>query len=132
MTNNPGERDPSFRDLPYPFNPDELKLESLKYLILESWIVHNIVEVPSARLPLKTAYLFYSHYCLVEDLPSVPIQAFNRGLTSVLSSRWPAARRRRTARGTLYENLTLKGWVPDDSAPPVEGISPELVVLCAA
>lgn len=130
MTNTADENKPSNSGLP--FDSLSLKLESLKYLLLEDWILNNIVEVPSARLPLKTAYLFYAHYCNMERLPRVPIQAFNRTLTEVMTLQWPAARRRRSARGTMYDNITLKDWVPEPEGPPSLREPSSVLALCSA
>lgn len=127
MTKDTNDRNRSYEGLP--FDPESLKLESLQYLLLDKWMTNNIAEVPSARLTLKTAYLFYLRYCDAEGIPCVPIQSFNRVLTELMSSRWPMSRRRRTARGTLYENMTLRDWVPKHQDKPLEGQSFDSLVI---
>lgn len=119
MTTNPEGN--TFSDPNPPIDSNSLKLDSLKFWLLDRWIALNIVEVPSARLPLKTAYTFYLIYCYKEELPCVPIQAFNRTLQVIQASRWPSARKRRSARGILYENLTLRAWVPERIDSPQKG-----------
>lgn len=130
MTTPADKNNPSKGGLP--FDPLLLKLDSLQFLLLEDWILLNIVEVPSARLPLKTAYLFYRHHCAIEGLPCVPIQAFNRTLANILPSQWPTARRRRSARGTMYDNITLKDWAPKTEGLPCWREPSSLLALCSA
>lgn len=99
MTTSPEGR--AFSGLTLPIDTNSLKLDSLKFLLLDHWIALNIVEVPSARLPLKTAYTFYVIHCDKEELPCVPIQAFNRTLHAIQASRWPSTRKRRAVRGII-------------------------------
>lgn len=87
-----------------------MKKDSLKFTILDHWLVKNLKELKNARLKLKIAYLAYSTYCESRDYPVVPIQGFSKILLS-LQPTWPTSYRRRTSRGTLLINLTLSTWV---------------------
>lgn len=106
--------------------PDEdiLKNQSLRYIALNRWVHSHLVEMASAQLPLKTAYAAYRQWCHVTGTAQVPIQAFNGILANWPATEWPTVRRRRTAKGIVYQNLTLRSWAEATPSPCVEGCQP--------
>lgn len=106
-------------------NNEYLRKESLKYIALKWWLSQHLTEMPSARLPLKTAYMAYTQWCDLTNSPEVTIQAFNRAISEHRPDAWPNVRKKRTALGILYVNLTLKAWAASLPAPhnvyPPEG-----------
>jgi len=102
-------------------NEDALKRQSMRYIAMETWVRNYLVQMTSAQLTLKTAYSAYHQWCDLTRTPKVPIQAFNRALASRQAAEWPLVRRKRTANGVLYLNLTLRSWA--ETAPaPEEGL----------
>lgn len=103
--------------------PDEdtLKNQSLRYIALNDWVHGHLIEMASAQLPLKTAYAAYGQWCGLTSTAQVPIQAFNGVLAGWPATEWPTVRRKRTAKGIVYLNLTLRSWVEAAPSPGGKG-----------
>ncbi len=100
--------------------PDEdaLRKQSLKYIAMHSWVRAYLIEMTAAQLALKTAYAAYRQWCDLTNTPWVPIQAFNKAITSGPGTDWPSVGKKRTAKGIVYQNLTLRTWAK--AVPPLE------------
>lgn len=105
--------------------PDEdiQKRRSLRYIYLNGWVRGHLVEMASAQLPLKTAYAAYGQWCDLTSTDQVPIQAFNSTLANWPAAEWPTVRWKRTAKGIVYLNLTLRNWAEATSSPTEEWVS---------